>query len=111
MDKVYKALDEVITSIKDSKEYIEVLEIKRQMEKNSELIDLIEKVKDLQKKYVKKNYDSKIKEELDEVEDKLNSIPIYNIYLEKLKLVNEKIDYVKDSLNEYFDDLLNKSTS
>ena len=108
MEKVYKALDEVITSIKDSKEYTEVLEIKKQMEENKELMDLIDKVKDLQKKYVKKNYDSKIKEELDEVEDKLNSIPIYNIYLEKLKLVNEKIDYVKDSLNEYFDDLLNK---
>ena len=108
MEKVYKALDDVITSIKDSKEYTEVLEIKKQMEENKELMDLIDKVKDLQKKYVKKNYDSKIKEELDEVESNLNSIPIYNIYLEKLKLVNEKIDYVKDSLNEYFDDLLNK---
>ena len=108
MEEVYKALDEVITSIKDSKEYTEVLKIKRQMEDNPELVELIEKVKELQKKYVRNNYDSKIKKELDELEEKLYEIPIYNIYLEKLKLVNEKIDYVKDSLNGYFDDLLNK---
>ena len=50
----------------------------------------------------------KIKKELDECEAKLNEIPIYNIYLEKLNQVNDMIDYVKDSLNNYFDQLLNK---
>ena len=108
MEKVYKSLEEVINEIKNSSEYQEVLDIKEKMNENEELVELIEKVKELQKKYVRTNFDSNIKEELDRVENKLNDIPIYNIYLEKLELVNNKINYVKDSLNDYFDNLLNK---
>ena len=108
MEKVYKSLEEVINEIKNSSEYKEVLDIKEKMNENEELVELIEKVKELQKKYVRTNFDSNIKEELDRVENKLNEIPIYNIYLEKLESVNNKINYVKDSLNDYFDNLLNK---
>ena len=108
MEKLYKSLDEVITCIKESSEYQECLKIKKQMDSNEELTELINKVKELQKKYVRSNYDSKIKKALDECEAKLNEIPIYNIYLEKLDQVNYMIDYVKDSLNNYFDQLLNK---
>ena len=108
MEKVYKSLEEVINEIKNSSEYKEVLDIKEKMNENEELVELIEKVKELQKKYVRTNFDSNIKEELDRVENKLNDIPIYNIYLEKLELVNNKTNYVKDSLNDYFDNLLNK---
>ena len=108
MEKLYKSLDEVITCIKESSEYQECLKMKKQMDSNEELTELINKVKELQKKYIRSNYDSKIKEELDECEAKLNEIPIYNIYLEKLNQVNYMIDYVKDSLNNYFDQLLNK---
>ena len=108
MEKVYKSLEEVINEIKNSSEYKEVLDIKEKMNENEELVELIEKVKELQKKYVRTNFDSNIKEELDRVENKLNDIPIYNIYLEKLESVNNKINYVKDSLNDYFDNLLNE---
>ena len=109
MEKVYKSLEEVINEIKNSSEYQEVLDIKEKMNENEELVELIEKVKELQKKYVRTNFDSNIKEELDRVENELNDIPIYNIYLEKLELVNNKINYVKDSLNDYFDNLLNET--
>ncbi|MBQ6476849.1 MAG: YlbF family regulator [Bacilli bacterium] len=108
MEELYKSLDEVIECIKESPEYKDCLKIKKQMDSNKELVELIDKVKDLQKKYVKSNYDSKIKKELAKYESELNEIPIYNIYLSKLDEVNYKIDYVKDSLNSYFDNLLNK---
>ena len=108
MEKLYKSLDEVIDCIKESPEYKDCLKIKKQMDSNNELVELINKVKELQKKYIRSNYDSNIKKELDEYESKLNEIPIYNIYLEKLNQVNYMIDYVKDSLNNYFDQLLNK---
>lgn len=111
MEKLYKSLDEVITCIKESPEYRDCLKIKEQMDSNEELVDLINKVKDLQKKYIRSNYDSNIKEELDKCQTKLNEIPIYNIYLKELEEVNYMIDYVKDSLNTYFDNLLNKNTS
>ena len=108
MEKLYKSLNEVIDCIKESTEYKDCLKIKEQMDSNEELVELINKVKELQKKYIRSNYDSNIKKELDKYESKLKEIPIYNIYLTKLEEVNKKIDYVKDSLNDYFDQLLNK---
>ena len=107
MEKLYKSLNEVIDCIKESPEYKDCIKIKEQMDSNGELVELINKVKELQKKYIRSNYDSNIKDELDKLEAKLNNIPIYNIYLSKLEIVNEKIDYVKDSLNDYFYKLLN----
>ena len=108
MEKLYKSLNEVIDCIKESPEYKDCIKIKEQMDSNEELVELINKVKELQKKYIRSNYDSNIKKELDKYESKLKEIPIYNIYLEKLEEVNKMIDYVKDSLNDYFDKLLNK---
>lgn len=111
MEKLSK-LDEVISCIKESKEYKKCIELKKQMDSNEEIVELVKKIKTLQKKYIKSNYDSSIKNELDELEEKLENIPIYNIYLKNLEEVNKMIDYVKDSLNDYFYKLLNeKSTS
>ena len=107
MEKLYKSLNEVIDCIKESPEYKECIKIKEQMDSNEELVELINKVKELQKKYIRSNYDSNIKKELDKYESKLKEIPIYNIYLTKLEEVNKKIDYVKDSLNDYFYKLFN----
>lgn len=108
MENVNSALLDIINYIKMSDDYLMCMSIKRQMEDNKELINLINEVKKLQKKYVRSEFDSKIKEELDELEKKLNNIPIYNVYLSHLEKVNEMISYVKDSLNDYFYQLLNK---
>ena len=108
MEKLFNKLDEVIECITDSLEYKNCISYKEQMTNNEEITELVKKLKILQKKYVKSNYDSKIKEELDEVTTRLNSIPIYNMYLSNLEKVNYKIEYVKDSLNDYFYNLLNK---
>ena len=101
-----KAIDEVINCIINSPEYIECLDIKKKMDNNTEIIDMIKQVKLLQKKYLRTN-SLEVKEKLDELESKLNEIPIYYIYNKKLEIVNEKINYVKDELNDYFDKLLN----
>lgn len=108
MENLYKVLDEVILCIKESKEYEMCISLKEKMENNEEINKLVNEVKELQKKYVKSNYDEKIKKELDLTNQRLEEIPIYNIYLSNLEKVNEKIDYVKDSLNDYFYKLLNE---
>lgn len=107
MEEFYKAINDIIVTITDSFEYKRCLEIKEKMSKNKEIVDILSRIKVLQKKYVRSNYDKSIKEELDKLEEKLNSIPIYNIYLQNLEVVNEKIDYVKDSMNDYFYHLFN----
>lgn len=108
MENLYSKLDDVIQCIKESSEYKNVLDIKKKMDSNEELKKKINDIKLLQKKYVKSNYDSSVKKDLDKLNDELLEIPIYRMYLDNLSVVNEKIEYVKDSLNDYFYDLFNK---
>ena len=108
MENLYKKLDDVILCIKESNEYKNVIDIKKKMDSNEELKKKIIDIKLLQKKYVKSNYDSSVKKDLDKLNDELLEVPIYRIYLDNLSVVNEKIEYVKDSLNDYFYNLFNK---
>lgn len=108
MEKLDKALEDVILEIKNSKEYLKCIELKQKMDSNDSIKALVKEIKTLQKKYVKSNYDSKVKEDLDEINKKLNDIPLYVVYLQNLDKVNAKIDFVKDSLNDYFYNLLNE---
>jgi len=107
MEKLNKSLDEVVLCIKNSKEYRKCIELKEKMESNDEINSLVKEIKLKQKKYIRTN-DSNILSELNELEEKLNSIPIYHVYNENLEKVNYYINYVKDELNDYFIELLNK---
>ena len=106
MEEFYNNLDSVVSTIKDSKEYKKCIKLKKEMDSNEEITSIVKEIKKLQKKYINTN-DSNIKKELDELENKLEEIPIYHIYLENLEKVNNMINYVKDELNDYFDKLLN----
>lgn len=110
MEKLNKSLDEVVDCIKNSKEYKKCIKLKEQMKSNDEINSLVKEIKLKQKKYIRSN-DSNILSELKELEERLNCIPIYHIYTENLEKVNNMINYVRDELNDYFDKLLNKSTS
>ena len=100
-----KAVDDVIRVIVNSKEYQQCLQLKKEMKKNKELMDLIQKLKDAQKKYVKSAYQDNSEVEL--LENKLKDIPIYMVYMETLEKVNSMISYVEDDLNDYFYQLFN----
>ena len=78
------------------------------MSENTELTDLIEEVKSLQKEYIKTN-STDIKKKLDEKTSKLEEYPIYNSYNKYLEEVNHMISYVNDELNDYFDKVINES--
>ena len=107
MEKLNKSLDEVVLCIKNSKEYKKCIELKEKMKSNDEINSLVKEIKLKQKKYIRTN-DSNILSELNELEERLNCIPIYNVYTKNLEKVNEYINYVKDELNDYFIELLNK---
>lgn len=103
-----KAIEDVILYIKSSDDYKKCVELKEKMSNNNELCSLIEEIKNVQKKYVRSNFDDNVKLELDELERKINDIPIYVIYMQHLSKVNEMINLVKDELNDYFYKLLNE---
>lgn len=77
MENLYKKLDGVILCIKESNEYKNVIDIKKKMDSNEELKKKINDIKLLQKKYVKSNYDSSVKKDLDKLNDELLEVPIY----------------------------------
>ncbi len=106
-NEVSEKLDLVIRCITDSLEYKKCIDIKKQMKSNELLLSKIEEVKKLQKKYIRTN-SREVKEELDNKLLELNSIPIYVEYNNYLELVNEKINIVKEELNNYFNNKLNK---
>jgi len=105
--KLSKAISEVVTAITDSEEFKECIRLKEKMNQNSEIKELIESVKKLQKKYVR-TQDDDVKAELDKVQEKLDSIPLYDSYQKKLAEVNNKINFIKDELNDYFYNVVNK---
>lgn len=100
-----KKLDEVIVTIMDSNDYKECVKLKEKMQKNEELMELIDTLKEKQKEYIKN--DCCNKEELEELEKRLYDIPIYSVYMEHLKNVNELISYVQEDLSDYFYHLFN----
>lgn len=107
MEKLNKRIDEVVDCIKESMEYKKCIELKEKMKDNDEINSLVKEIKLKQKKYIRTN-DSNILSELNELEEKLNTLPIYYVYTKNLEKVNEYINYVKDELNDYFKELLNK---
>lgn len=105
--KLSKAISEVVSSITDSEEFKECIKIKEKMSQNSDIKELIETITVLQKKYVRTG-DTKVKDELDIVQNKLDSIPLYVSYQNKLEEVNRKIKIIKDELNDYFYSVVNE---
>ena len=106
VNQLNKELDEVINTIINSDDYKSCIQLKEKMSTNKEICELVNKIKVLQKKYVRENGEE-VLEELKLLEKRLNEIPIYVIYMQHLEKVNEMINYVKDELNDYFYKVLN----
>lgn len=106
VNQLNKELDEVINTIINSDDYKSCIQLKEKMSTNKEICGLVDKIKVLQKKYVRENGEE-VLEELKLLEERLNEIPIYVIYMQHLEKVNEMINYVKDELNDYFYKVLN----
>ncbi len=100
-----KAVEEVISVIQKSDDYQKCLELKEKMKQNKELMQLIENIKEAQKRYIKNG--SQDKKEIQVLEEKLSNYPIYVLYQQHLEKINSMISYVQDDLNEFFTQLLN----
>lgn len=95
-------LNNIVNYIKESTEYKEYIKLRRIMSKDDNLKEQITKLKQKQKEYIKSNKDEKIKIELDKLKEELESNIIYFQYNNCIYKINEKIDLIKDELNNYF---------
>lgn len=102
-----KAIDSLIEVIVSDYDYQMCLKLQEKMKHNMSLMDLIDKLKHMQKKYIKSGYNKDIKKDLDSLVDQLYQIPLYASYMMHLEKVNDMLSYIENELNQYFYELLN----
>lgn len=100
-----KKIEEVISVIIHSEDYQICLKLREKMEKNFELMQLIDTLKKRQREYVRQGSCSE--EALEAILKELHEIPIYVLYMQHLEKVNQMISYVEEELNDYFYQLCN----
>ncbi len=97
-------IDEIIQEIENSDIYIRYLTLQKQIESNSELMELINRVKVMQKDVIHKK---KKQAELDKLMDELNNNPLYREYSNSIYEINNTYGIIETSINNYFNKLMN----
>lgn len=103
---IESSIEELFDSINNSNEYKEYLSITNELNKNKEVINLIDEIKSLEKEATNLEYngDSKYMEIDKEIEEKtkiLNNNSSYKEYLSKLKNFNNTLLASSSLLEEY----------
>ncbi len=103
------SIEELFDSINNSNEYKEYLSITEELNKNKEVINLIDEIKSLEKEATKLEYngDSKYKDIDKIIEEKtteLNNNSTYKNYLSKLKNFNRVLLASSTLLEDYIDE-------
>lgn len=102
--EILNKIDEIIHLIEDSSVYQKYHALQKEINKNDELVKLINKVKVLQKDVV---HHLTSKEELNKIMDELNNYPLYREYNNTLSELNNTYAIIENSINHYFQDKLN----
>ncbi len=106
-NKTEEDLLKIVNFVKNSEEYKKTIYYKELIANDKELTSKIDRLKELQMKYVRTK-DYNVKNELDSLNNELSNntnFTLYNFYLDK---VNNYIDIIKDNFNNYFDNLFNE---
>ena len=99
-------MEELFQAIKESKEYQSYLNIGRVIENDTEINDLVNEIKKLQKKSVELEYqhDNRFHEVdlvIEEMVEKLNHHPVYQEYLRKMDEFNDILSESSHQIEEY----------
>lgn len=96
-------VDELITSIKNSGDYQNLMKIKQQIENDKVITSLSEGIIKLQKQTVKTGVDCN--QEIDDLYYQLNNIDLYIEYLNARDKYNALINHINQTINNYINDL------
>lgn len=111
MNEIIDNVEELKKLIEESDEYKEYDRLTKELDKDKEINDIIEKIKELQKEAVNKevkNEDTdELEIELDNLFNKLNGNKKYKEYLESSKKLNDLITKIQDKFSANFNDILN----
>ncbi len=102
--EIDEKIDEIINEIETSDIYQKYLSLKEKIKENKELMMMINKVRLMQKDVLHQ----KAKEsELEELINELNNHPLYREYNNTLYEINNTYGIIENSLNNYFEKILN----
>ena len=110
-DEILTKTDELVNYIKESETFKKYQELKGQIKSNKEIMKLINEVKNLQKKAVKKEYNHEDVTNINnEINNKLNELDEYPIYKEMTYLeedLNNLFISIKNMLDNYISKQIN----
>lgn len=104
--EILEKVDEIINYIKESESYKNYLKCKELMNKDKELLELINNIKIYQKKSIKE-FKEENKIVLKEYMDKLNENPLYLEYLVYQEELNNMLTIFENKINKYFFNVFN----
>ena len=104
MNKILEKTDEIVDVIKQNKKYKKYISIKQKISEDKDIMDLINEVKDLQKKIVNETYKGNdiysLQEKINKNMEILNSYPIYVEFNYLQEDLNEIFQYIKEKLQD-----------
>ena len=104
--EILDQIDNIVKNIINSDDYKNYLYLKEKLSKNEKANSLIKQIKIKQKQLVKEQANNKdIKEldnEINEMLEKLNRIPLYTDYVEVEMKLNNLYQTIKEYLDNYF---------
>lgn len=103
--EITKKIDEIISDIETSSTYQEYLSLKEKIKNDKELMELINKVRIMQKDVL---HHKDTKENLEKLVNELNNNPLYREYNNVVYEINNTYGIIESSLNNYFDDIINQ---
>jgi cell fate (sporulation/competence/biofilm development) regulator YmcA (YheA/YmcA/DUF963 family) len=107
--EINKSFDNLIYIIKDTSIYQDYMHILEQVKNNTDINETVKNIKDIQKKIVNEKYrgnDTKtLENELSMKNKYLDSIPLYQDYIDASKTLNELVTTIINRLQTYLNDL------
>lgn len=105
MDDIALDIDNLFDSFENSKLYKDFVNVKKQLESNEEIMNIITRIKRLQK-IATNNKDEMVEKEIKDLYKKLESYPLYQSYLIIKDLVQDELFGVKEQFDSYFKEIL-----
>lgn len=105
MNDVKYELDNLFDKLKQSTSYKDYVNVVNKLKENDDITSLISEIKRLQKILINEK-DKVVEKELDNLNLKLNSYPIYQTYLIKKEELEEELVVIKEMFEKYFKDVL-----
>lgn len=99
---------EIVDYIKSSQTYKDYLKSRELLEKNTEITNLIDKIKEYQKEIVKNpSLKNELETKIKNCLDNLNNNPTYLEYLNLQDEINNMLTIFENKMNKYFMDVFN----